>query len=370
MGIAAVAAVAGCATVGAGRGVDPASVEIELAPWKKEGGREQTALFFAAHVNGPFTGKLEEVALEKNGVAVASAKLPSFWLSAGPRDTQRVGAGLLGDRGRMYFRANPDLVLAGVEPGRYDLVLRLRANGAKKSSTSRVPVDVIRLPSTSGYQLAVSPASHIRHAAIRLSDKPIYGERTRPPEDQFWMTVPVDIRQPRSRVDTFWYYRGKLRGWFTRDLSPGPVAAGQPYKVPVRMWGWPENLPMASVLGGVGDWQVHVIQDGEYLTTCHFAVGGGRIRGAGVNMHVLPCAPDRSDATAEVRRRAAYIRGYHRDEGREREVMALRRGKKARGATSASPRASSPPASSPPPAPDRRVPSRQARRPSLPNSSS
>ena len=117
---------------------------------------------------------------------------------------------------------------------------------------------------------------------------------------------------------------------FTRELSPGPVAVGQPFQVPVRMWGWPDDLPKEQVYATSGDWSIHVIQDGQYLTTCRVSVALGRFSGAGATTRVLPCAPDSSGATADARSRARRIKGHRPDARRSREVMALHRSPEAR----------------------------------------
>jgi hypothetical protein len=321
-------AAGGCMALHHGAGVEPAIVELEVTPWEAhpddEVPRADTALYYAAHFQGPYAGKLDEIALEQDGRTVAVARPRNEYVSPQGDSYQRIGAGQMDDAGGLVMRAAPDLLLAGVEPGRYTLALRFRSNLALPL-TSRIPVELVRLPSTSGHQLAVSPASHIDHATIRFETESVFGERSRAPTEQFWMTIPVDIRQPRSRVDVFWYHGGVMRGSFTRDLSPGPVAVDQPFKTPVRMWGWPDALPKEQVYATSGDWTIHVVQDGAYLTSCRIAVRGHRFRGAGKSTRWLPCAPDRSDATADVRRRAAELRGYRIDPKRTREVMALHR---------------------------------------------
>lgn len=280
----------GCMTFGIGARVDPASVEIDVV---KPTRGEESDLFVEAELRGPYVGQLYEVALERDGAKVASAHPKHHWFNL-----------KLGESGLVQA----ELPFSGVEPGRHMLVLRFRGN-LSLPVTAKVPVELVRLPSTAGYQIAVSPASHVRRATIRFGSTPAFD-----------MRIPVDIRQPWSRVDVLWYQGGTLHGSFSSELSPGPIYVGQTFKVPAQLSGWPKDLPADRVSG---DWSIHIIQDGEYLTSCRMSV-----RGRGTT--TLPCAPDRSPATADARARAAHLPRGRRDAARTREVLALHRSSEVR----------------------------------------
>ena len=187
-------------------------------------------------------------------------------------------------------------------------------------STHEEHFELVEVATTSGRGLGIDPAVPTKTAAIRFLSE-AYGE-PKVEGDSFWITLPTDLRLETTRVGLLFFRDGELQGKVVQDIELGPVELGTPLRVPLRVWGWPAELPRETVLARDAEWAVHVVQDGQHVTTCPFAVRGGKYDGPLGWSRALQCEPVDGSGVAEL---AAELGGFAPKGFRAREVVALHR---------------------------------------------
>ena len=288
-------------------GIVPGLTEIAVAP-----SEDGAALSIVLYAHGPVEG-VATLTLVKD-----EEKLGSFFklLEAGPDGYFPMGDGqLVGNR---FGSLGPDFRVS--EPGRYTLRLDL------DDTVREEHFELVSIATTSGHELGLDPQVQLSRAALRFVSE-LYGE-PKADGDRFWITLPTDLRLETTRVGLLFFHGQELRGRVTQDIAVGPVGLHTPLRFPLRVWGWPDDLPRNDVLASAGRWTVVVVQDGRTVTACPFEVEGGRYVGPAGWSRSLACGPELAPGGADAI--ATEIGGFAPEGMRAREVVALHRSPEAR----------------------------------------
>jgi hypothetical protein len=273
--------------------------------------RWTSELLFAAYVNGPFEGSVSRLEVRRDGRTIET-KDQFKDISVGGDKAVRLGNGAIRN-GRMTGKKSaPDLSFDMLEPGKYTLAIVLRTEGGDHHEvTLEQPFEVARLPTTGNRDLAgLAPSWLQGHAALRLAGGPLFDEEEPTPEASFWITLPGDLRLAKTRTDVLFYRDGVLQGRFDREVALPDSVVDEPLSIPITIHGWPADLPRSRLVATPGAWEIHVLQDGRYVTTCPFAVAGGRISGPVATSRALACAAATSASVADAARIGKTVAGY------------------------------------------------------------
>ena len=217
---------------------------------------------------------------------------------------------------------HPTLSLLVRLSGDYAIALVLSPEGVGPSQVLQAPFRIAEVATTGGAAPGIPADFYLSHAMIRFSTESEFGEK-REAGDHFYMTIPTDLHAVESTVRFLWYHEGQYQGQFTRRLHPGAVAVDRPLEVPVRVWGWPAEFNKAQLYAQAGAWEVQVIRNGGYLTTCAIQVEKGAIKAPGTFGRLLDCGTKSGPTVQDAVRRSA---GDHANMGpslRALEVTAL-----------------------------------------------
>ncbi len=236
-----------------------------------------------------------------------------------------------------------------LDPGPYELHVTLQyqdeyqdVNGSAPAETVEIshPFEVKKVPSPSGGTITNPPEALPSHAAIRRERRHPYWylatastENGSHDEDiglsSFWVTLPMSIAQRSSRVDFLWYHDGKLAGRAKQEGLVGGSFDHDPLTIASRFWGWPGEFTYSELMTQSGRWQVHVVQDGQYRTTCTFTVESGQIQGGQEYSTLIPCSPQ-SEAKALARQLNLGKKHHGPDRELAKEALALSRSQELR----------------------------------------
>jgi hypothetical protein len=100
--------------------------------------------------------------------------------------------------------------------------------------------------------------------------------------------------------------------------------------VPLVVNAWPRPIAPAELGSQPGSYELAVVQDGRYRTTCRFTVKDGRVDGDGRVSRRLPCEPSTSPASLAANELAQSLRGFGPIAERRKEVHALATSKEVR----------------------------------------
>jgi hypothetical protein len=295
----------------------PALTEVDAAIVSAyfDGPKASTRLgvFYRAGFLGPFDGTAT-VSLIRDGSAIEQNQI-----SPGrPWKAGEVGA--LGE-GRItahQLRAQkPDFAVAA-QPGDYVLRMKLewrnpRAPQQAASKQVEVPFRIAALASTGGTDLGITSDSYGSRAAIRAQSE-LYGDGAS--GSQFWITLPTSLELAKTRVAFLFYRDGAFQAQTQSDVEVGSVGDHSPLEVPLRMWGWPSGVSEADVIAKPGQWEIHIVQDGSYRTTCTLDASGDS---------GFSCKPSESSSVGDAKQRAQAIGGFKPEGFRAQEVRALNR---------------------------------------------
>jgi len=296
-------------------------VELDARPERGETGRDDespgTALYYGAYLAAPAVGAITgdlSVQVLREGEVIAEKSEGRFFMQGG--DVGRVGnAGAAGHR----LRGERADLLLDTEPGEHVLRIVVSPDGGAELET-RVPFRLSRIATTGGFGLGIE-ARVPTQAALRTNTRPFGVDGSR--EQPFWITLPVDLRQEKTRVDMLWDLEGARAGTFSWEIDIHFFESHTPVVLPLRVWGGPDGVTTEQLRARVGNWAVHVVRDGEYLTTCTFAVDASGFVGLSGDMVPVPCATW-SGPTIEAAVAYAEEHPGHRPEGfRALEIPAL-----------------------------------------------
>lgn len=291
--------------------MDPADIAIGLVSSGAKSG-----LAFRAKFSGDFQGDVDvELVREggetRRGGGLRFARAQTFGSLAVYAETNQT-------------YGEPD-VEGQLVPGDYKLLFRFSAMRAGKTMTTTVEraFRVATGPTTGGDKAVlvvapVPPFVDVRWGAFMPGTDDVSGGTSTELRGQnFWLALTTAPERVKSDVSLVLFQGGNVVGRAHKTLSVGALRDDLPLVNPVVGWMAPEkDLP-------AGAWQLAVVQDGVYLTTCAFNTSA---RGDVTPRHV-PCAPAPALAAKAI---AAAPETGKVDVMRGKEARALSRSDKAR----------------------------------------
>jgi hypothetical protein len=291
-------------------GLVPGSLQLAVGPTGDAG---DVGIWFDALVEGTVRGVVRAelrraggtVAVWEAGSNLSQAEsTPPGWLTFTIDEHDAIGR-----------RGEPQFVVPA-QAGEYVLAIRFENQHSVEHR-----FELVEVATTSGTELGLAPSHYLARVALSTVGTTAYQVE----HDQILFTVPTDLAQTETRFDFLWCHGGELAEQVTREVTLGWLGFHQPLQLPVSVSAMPKDLKLRGLLARNGEWQVHVVHDGRYLTTCRLTVAAGRLAGPGRWGAELPCAPRADDGTARARAIATTITGYAPEPFRAREVKALHR---------------------------------------------
>lgn len=239
-----------------------------------------------------------------------------------------IGDGLLKHGWDLDTNMGHELKISVPGPGTH--TLRFELGDTPSATIVEEPISFIEVPVTSGAkQLIVQ--HHAQSAAIRYPRDVLGVDFGYPHPPSFWITLNTNAAKTISRADFYWYRDNAFVARSTRQVDLRSIALDTPFEYGVRYHTWPRNEDNDEIaLAESSTWNVHVFQDGAYVTTCNFDVDGTRVRGSQRESVRIPC---QSLKPADVIARASKeLPTIAPDPKRLRQLRALHRSSETRNA--------------------------------------
>jgi hypothetical protein len=237
-----------------------------------------------------------------------------------------------------------------LDAGDYSLKMHLKYSdeyGDKHEAFFQQDFSVEHVASTTGGSASLRTSTLTAHAAIRLGpgDDPYleYGpqgenDKLEVPNPALWITLPTSLAQAETRVDMLFTHDGQLGAHAIRIFALDSNMAHDVLQMPVRVWAWPKEWNKHTQAKYVGAWQVHVVQDGRYVTTCAFVATKTGFTSAApgatqmFQSALLDCARQTGADVALAMREVKGFQPYAPDPKKAKEALALSRSKEVRDA--------------------------------------
>ena len=217
----------------------------------------------------------------------------------------------------------PDAEGCSIEqPGTY--VVRFVRRNRPEKKPLELSFEIVMVPSTAGESLGL--ANLMTTASLRRGNPDwLYFEHsTDLAEDpellSLWINVPGDLSKQEEAVELHAYAAGEHVGSASRIVNNDWDGLHARMDNPMRVDAWPDGLTVSKVRNMPGLWQIHVVRNGTYITTCSFS--GKDVPELALD---IPCSKASGTTVADAVRRSKKVRLSAEALANQREARALHR---------------------------------------------